>query len=301
MFNYYKDIIINDVANTCLVDSDTKMLVVKRGGNYDLSKIEGLKIYKTIGNAGTNAVLKVPFAATTATYDYYQYLIFIDTPEKELGEHAMANWSEFGKPIMVESAASSKNALADAFKMALPYDNPFYTVAAGSGATADLTFAKSWMHVKELKIYKHNATTDKMEEVVVMTPSNRSTYVTTENVPEFATADWLVENLRFPSYPNVRYAHPYSDEAPARGTTYVQYAFNYKTERPVQGGLNVANEEVNAISNHVFYVPSSAATTFEGLLETAGYSKTVTAVPDGQTSKYEITLTAASEEAETEG
>ena len=43
MFNYYKDIIINDVDHTCLVDEDTKMLIIKRGGNYDLSKIEGLK------------------------------------------------------------------------------------------------------------------------------------------------------------------------------------------------------------------------------------------------------------------
>jgi len=284
MFNYYKDVIINNVSNTCLVDSDTKTLVIKRAGNYDLSRIEGLKIYKTIGNAGTNATVTIDPSKLTANKDYYQIAIYAKTPGKELSDFAMANYMEFGKPVLVEVGSKVADNIAAALRLALPYDNPFYTVAVTSGKVV-LTFAKSWMSVKDVKVFEHDATTDALAE-----NTTSGLVVTTDNVPEFATGDWLVENLRFPSYPNVRYAHPYADETPVRGTIYVQYAFNYKTERPVQGGLNVANEEVNAISNHVFYVPSAEATTFEALFETAGYTANSAAVPSDQTSKYEITL-----------
>ena len=277
MFNYIKDTIINDVANKVLVLDDagttsgTKTtFLVKRGGNYKFDQICDKKVFKRAGVAGTCAVLKVPFTAVAGNYDYYQYLIFVDTPSKELGEYALANWHEFGKPIVVESAAATKADLATAFALALPYDNPFYTVAAGSGATADLTFKEPWMHVNELKIYKHNKSTGEMEEVVVMNASNRSTYVTTENVPEFATAKWLVENLRFPSYPNVRFAHLYADESPVAGTLYDQYAFQYIVKHAVPGGLSAVGQHVDSITTHVFYVPHSSASTFEGYFTANG-------------------------------
>ena len=297
MFNYYKDIIINDVSN-CLVDNDTKMLVIKRGGNYDLSKIEGLKIYKTIGNAGTNAVVTIDQSKLNNSKDFYQIAIFPSTPTKELGEYAMANYAEFGKPVLVEVGSKDADKIVAALNLALPYDNPFYKAEKAS-SKVKITFAKSWMNPADIKIFE-GTTTDGITTLTENTTSGLVT-LTTPNVPEFATGNWLIENLRFPAYPNVRYAHPYADETPVPSTVYVQYAFNYKTERPVQGGLNVANEEVNAVSNHVFYVPSASASTFEGLFEDAGYTATSTAVPDGQTSKYEITLAAASEESETEG
>ena len=277
MFNYIKETIINDVSNkVSAVDNagttsgTLTTLLVKRGGNYKFDQICDKKVFKRAGVAGTKAVLKVPFAAPAGNYDYYQYLIFVDTPSKNLSDYALANWHEFGKPIVVESAATDKASLVQAFALALPLDNPFYTVAAGSGATADLTFAEPWIHVNELKIYKHNKVTNEMEEVVVMNDSNRSTYVTTENVPEFATADWLVENLRFPSYYNLRYAHPYADESPAAGTLYNQYAFQYVVKHSVPGGVSSVGQAVDSITTHVFYVPQASASTFEGFFTSAG-------------------------------
>ena len=266
MFNYIKETIINDINN---VDGGDGIVVVKRGGNYDCKNIVDATVYKTPGVAGTCAVLKVPFTAIAGNYDYYRYLIFIDTPAKELSDYAYANWAEFGKPIMVESAATSKNELVAAFALALPTDNPFYTVAAGSGATADLTFKESWMHVKEVLIYKHNKSTDEFEEVVSAATfaSNRATYVTTENVPEFATGKWLVENLRFPSYPNVRYAALYSDEAPEKGAVYDQYSFLYRITHCVPGGLSAVSQLVDSVTTHVFYIKHADASDFEDVFD----------------------------------
>ena len=274
MFNYIKETIVNDVTNKVSAADGT--LIVKRGGNYKFDQICDKKVFKRAGVAGTKAVLKVPFTAPAGNYDYYQYLIFVDTPTKSLSDYALANWHEFGKPIVVESAAADKAALAQAFALALPLDNPFYTVAAGSGATADLTFAEPWMHVNELQVFKHNASTDKMEAVNV---GARNTYVTTENVPEFATADWLVENLRFPSYYNLRYAHPYADESPVAGTVYNQYSFQYIVKHAVPGGVSAVGQNVDSITTHVFYVPSGSASAFEAFF-TGGGCTIVTNVVD---------------------
>lgn len=257
MFNYIKETIINDVTNK--VVKDGTLLIVKRGGNYDCNKICDKKVFKTAGNAGTVATLTIdPSKFTGSGVDYRQFAIFVQTPNMELSDYAFANWYEFGKPILVESSATSADDLAEAFKLVLSPDNPFYTVSVSSSKVV-LTFAESWMKVTEAKVWEHKTATDTMEE---LTTSN--TTVITDNVEEFATADWLVENLRFPSYPNRRYNALYSDEAPVKGTIYTQYAFQYITKHSVPGGLSAVGQHVDSITTHVFYVPSSDASTFEG-------------------------------------
>jgi hypothetical protein len=256
MFNYIKDVIINDVANTVVKDSDTNTLVIKRGANYKFDNIIDKKVFKTVGNAGTCATLTIPFVATTSTYDYYQFAIFVSIPSERLSDYALANWHEFGKPILFESAASDVNGLADTFKLMLQPDNELYTVEVSSSNVV-LTFKESWMKVAEVNIYKHNATTGELED------DNRSV-TKTDNVLEFATAKWLVENLRFPSYPNLRYNHLYADESPVAGTVYDQYSFQYGVKHYIDGGLSGVGQNVDSITTHVFYVPHAQASTFEG-------------------------------------
>lgn len=92
------------------------------------------------------------------------------------------------------------------------------------------------------------------------------------NVEEFATAKWLVENLRFPSYPNIRYTRLYADESPVAGTVYTQYAFEYVTERNVPGGMSAVGQKTESITGHVIYVPSTLETEFEEKLNETGYT-----------------------------
>jgi len=258
MFNYIKETIIND-QNNVLKDSSTNILIVKRGGNYDCSKICDAKVFKTIGNAGTLGTITIDPSKFTnnANIDYRQFTLFIGASEK-LADYALANWAEFGKPILIESAATDANALAEAFKLALPNDNPLYTVEVSSSKVV-LTLAESWMIPEECTVYEHYKNDDSLVKCAT------SGLVTkTDNVPEFATGKWLVENLRFPSYPNRRYAALYSDEAPVRGTIYTQYAFQYIVKHSVPGGLSAVGQHVDSITTHVFYVPNADASTFEG-------------------------------------
>ena len=260
MFNYIKDVIINDVTNNVVKDTTTNTLVVKRGGNYKFDNIIDKKVFKTVGVAGTCATVTIPFNATTSTYDYYQYAIFVSTPGQQLSDYAFANWHEFGKPILVESAAATVNDLAETFKLMLQPDNELYTVSVSSSNVV-LTFKDSWVKCDEATIYKHNATTNKMED-------GASTTITA-NTPEFATAKWLVENLRFPSYPNVRYAHLYADESPVAGTVYDQYSFQYGVKHYIDGGLSGVGQNVDSITTHVFYVPHADYSTFEGKFDSS--------------------------------
>lgn len=257
MFNYIKETIIND-QNNVLKDAND-ILVVKRGGNYDCSKICDAKVFKTVGNAGTLGTITIDPSKFTSDndIDFRQFALFIGASEK-LADYALANWAEFGKPILIESAAADANALAEAFKLALPNDNPLYTVEVSSSKVV-LTLAESWMIPTECKVFEHYESTDKLEE-----NTTNGLVAITDNVPEFATGKWLVENLRFPSYPNRRYAALYSDEAPVRGTIYTQYAFQYIVKHSVPGGLSAVGQHVDSITTHVFYVPNADASTFEG-------------------------------------
>jgi len=256
MFNYIKETIINDQNN--VIKDSNDILVVKRGGNYDCAKICDGKVYKTVGNVGTAGTITIDPSKFTNNndIDYRQFAVFIGASEK-LADYALANWAEFGKPILIESVATDSDKLAEAFKLALPNDNPLYKVTVSSSKVI-LTLAESWMIPVECTVFEHYATTDKLEK---NTTSDLVTIV--KNVPEFATGKWLVENLRFPSYPNRRYAALYSDEAPVKGTVYTQYAFQYIVKHSVPGGLSAVGQHVDSITTHVFYVPNADASTFE--------------------------------------
>lgn len=256
MFNYIKDIIINDVANNVIKVDDT--LVIKRGANYKFKNIIDKKVYKTPGVTGVCAVLSIPFVAVPNNSDYRQYAIFASTPSQQLSDYAFANWHEFGKTILIESAASTVNDLANTFKLALQPDNELYTVSV-SGSNVVLTFKESWIKVDEAKVFNHVVATNELVEDTTNKPT-----VTTANVEEFATAKWLVENLRFPSYPNLRYNRLYSDEAPVAGTVYDQYSFQYGVKHYIDGGLSGVGQNVDSITTHVFYVPHASASAFEG-------------------------------------
>ena len=95
----------------------------------------------------------------------------------------------------------------------------------------------------------------------------------THGKSEFGTAKWIVENLRFPSHPNLRYTPLYSDEAPIAGTVYTEYSFEYRVKRSVPGGLSAVGQVADSIVRIVFYVAPAAQSDFEaafgeGLLDT---------------------------------
>ena len=278
MFNYTKEVIINDPAIIIKGDGNNGLgegvVAIKRGGNYKISNING-KIYKTAGHAGTKAKVAI-LPAALGTADVARLTIYLSTPGTEFVEFGSPNWQEFGKPYIIETTATTKEDLAAAIKLALNEDNAHFSVKVND-TKVELEAAETWMDFAEVNydLVTFADCSDCSKETV----EDKSANVTvTHGKPEFGTAKWIVENLRFPSHPNLRYAPLYADEAPIAGTTYTEYSFEYKVERSVPGGLSAVGQVADSIVRIVFYVAPGAQSTFEEafgseLLDTATDAK----------------------------
>lgn len=278
MFNYTKEVIINDpaiiIAGTSENGLGEGVVAIKRGGNYKIENIEG-KIYKTAGHTGTKAKAVIT-PAVLGTADVARLTIYLSTPGTEFVEFGSPNWQEFGKPYIVETTAGDAAGLADAIKLALNEDNAHFSVKVNE-SKVELEAAETWMDFAEVNydLVTFADCSDCPKETV---ESKTANVVITKGKPEFATAKWIVENLRFPSHPNLRYAPLYADEAPVAGTVYTEYSFEYKVKRSVPGGLSAVGQVADSIVRIVFYVAPGAQSAFEtafgaGLLDTTTDAK----------------------------
>lgn len=263
MFNYTKEVIINDpaiiIAGTSSNGLGEGVVAIKRGGNYKIENIEG-KIYKTAGHTGTKAKAVITPAAL-GTADVARLTIYLSTPGTEFVEFGSPNWQEFGKPYIVETTAEDAAGLAAAIKLALNEDNAHFSVKVNE-SKVELEAAETWMDFAEVNydLVTFADCSDCAKETV---ESKAANVVITKGKSEFATAKWIVENLRFPSHPNLRYAPLYADEAPVAGTVYTEYSFEYKVKRSVPGGLSAVGQVADSIVRIVFYVAPGAQSAFE--------------------------------------
>lgn len=265
MFNYTKEVIINDpaviVAGTAENGLGEGVVAIKRGGNYVINNIEG-KIFKTVGHTGTKAKAVIT-PAVLGNADVARLTIYLSTPSTEFVEFGSPNWQEFGKPYIIETTATDAAGLAAAIKLALNEDNAHFSVKVND-TKVELEAAETWMDFAEVNydLVTFAGCSDCPKETI---ESKTSTNVDpiTHSKTEFATAKWIVENLRFPSHPNLRYAPLYADEAPVAGTTYTEYSFEYRVKRSVPGGLSAVGQVADSIVRIVFYVAPAAQTAFE--------------------------------------
>ena len=280
MFNYTKEVIINDpsviVKGSASNGLGEGVVAVKRGGNYVIDNIEG-KIFKTEGSKGTKAKVAITPAALESA-DVARLTIYLSTPGTEFVEFGSPNWQEFGKPYIIETTATTKEGLAAAIKLALNEDNAHFSVTTDD-STVILEAAETWMDFAEVNydLVTFADCSDCPKETVVSKTATNVGEIT-HGKSEFGTAKWIVENLRFPSRPNLRYTPLYSDEAPVAGTTYTEYSFEYRVKRSVPGGLSAVGQVTDSIVRIVFYVAPAAQSAFEaafgeGLLDTTTNKK----------------------------
>ena len=265
MFNYTKEVIINDpsviIAGSSENGLGTGVVAIKRGGNYVVNNIEGGKIYKTVGSKGTKAKAVITPVVLGETADVARLTIYLSTPGTEFVEFGSPNWQEFGKPYIIETKATTAKDLADAIKLALNEDNAHFSVKVND-TKVELEVAETWMDFAEVNydLVTFADCSDCSKETVVSQAAN---VTVTHGTPEFGTAKWIVENLRFPSHPNLRYAPLYADEAPVAGTIYTEYSFEYRVKRSVPGGLSAVGQVADSIVRIVFYVAPAAQSDFE--------------------------------------
>lgn len=230
------------------VDNDLAV-AIKRAGKYVISKVEnGAKAegYKgTVGSA--SFAFKAPEAGAVARLS-----IFVHA-QREFVEYAMPDYMEFGKPVIVESAAASAEDLVKAIKLSLNPGNELFDVKV-DGANVVLTAANAYLDFAEVNYEQVKPLESGAEEV-----SSLGDVEVKHSIAPFATGEWIRENLRFPSYPNMRYNALFADEAPIAGQVYNMYSFQYRVAKAAPGGLSGVNQVVESLTTHVFYIPAGSA------------------------------------------
>lgn len=283
MFNYTHEVIINSLAGTLTAGGKTeaqiygggetsrlatytdkvcnvKHLVIERGGDYRKDLIfprgEGV-VFKTPGYNGELATLTVTPPSGLQVGDVLQFSVFVKLLDPAaISEFAYPNWASFGKPIMVgfthKTGKTFADELIEALKLAIPYNNKFVTVKK-NGNNVVLTASMFGMEFTGAKLEKFvegacdGCNFDKYELV-------GDDYEATPTKVPFGTGDKLIENYRFPTYGNVRYAALNSDEMPIPGALYTMYSFSYDSPRPGFGGISGVGQKVDAVTRHIYWV-----------------------------------------------
>ena len=280
MFQYTHEVIINSLTRDGLdrLQPSAGVLQILRSGVYKFEHVVDGKIYKTAGHEGKVSSLMFDFTDTAAFAEdgTYRLTIFTKMPNKFLGEYANANWYEFGKPLMVEfecvgamTAEILMNKVASALKLALPENNQWLKITTGEASKVTVQTKDPYMIFSGVTLEYYEPTAcDSCVGYYEM--KDLASNVKIENGREpFATAAWITENLRFPSYPNVRYASPNSDEIPTPGAIYVMYSFAYDVVRKGLGGLSVVGQKTESVTRHIYYVRQDLAQAFEDAVSEA--------------------------------
>jgi hypothetical protein len=281
MFDYTKETILNSVTDKN-VQAITGLLRIFRVGEYKVdyksTNIADGKVYKA-GTEGTKATATITAVAGNSGSNGGKYRVTVNMKNnsKFYADYATAVW-KFQKPIYAEFTVVGDNTdnttqlmatkIANAIKLALPENNKYVTVAV-NGANVVITASDATDMFESVVIEKYTPNSVLPSEGEYAVSTAVGTIATTDNKVPFATGDWLVENLRFPSYPNTRYNSINGDETPVPGQLYTQYSFRYIAERKNLSGIGSVGQRLVSITNHVFYIPSTLEATFEAKLKTA--------------------------------
>lgn len=299
MWNYYKTVVINSAtaedgnpmfSNCGIVRgrdfAENGAVNIWRNGQYDLEKISDV-IYKTVGYPGENAVLEINCEGIIPTqtlvegndpepeFGLYQLSFNVEMDGKFLSDWATPNYKNFYKPIVVGLDLHTENAeelaayIAEQINLALPENNKFIKVEAKGGKVV-IAATDNYMILKpeNVKFERYEVVGCDTclgeyvpKDITVVYAKNDKGEEMKGKQP-FATGTWLLENQRLPNSNNFRY-FGFNDEMPIAGAIYVQYSFDYVSDRPGLGGHSGVGQGITAITNHTFFVEKNAAPEFE--------------------------------------
>lgn len=275
MFDFQKEVIINsnlldDGVNPrfMVMDGPVKLFRVLRCADYRKEGLVEGVIYKTPAEKGqvASAAFNLPTKEGT-----YRVVIGITLIGKYLADYAMP-WSNFGKAVLAEFEVSAEDLgkpkelqekMIKAIEMAIPENYRYVRVSAKDSdkVLVSCTDSHQVITVAELQEQRGISCPDSCTEKQYVTVDKA--VEVTKNKMEIGTAAWLQENLRFPSYPNIRYAALNEEEYPVNGGLYTQFSFLYCMPRKGLHGQGTVGQALKSVTTHTFYVLSSLVNKFE--------------------------------------
>lgn len=168
-------------------------------------------------------------------------------------------------------------------------DFPYKGTPADTAAYLEEMVKKSGLNIYSRKLWELKATGSTVEVTgVVPTQRFRNVYIEklddtaeyyrdhytdldvdvtyVDGVDHFLTYDWMIANLRLPTWAHTRFGAEHEHENPIKGVIYDQYTLHYCKNSSVLGTGNVG-QPTKATTTHVFFLPQGELSSkFETLL-----------------------------------
>ena len=282
MFDFQKEVVINEVNDK-----------IVKGFGEDGFRIDGMlykkayvgPVYKTEGYDGEPATITINVADVNSGKQ--QVIIELGLDNDYRGEFGSTLYY-FRKPILIDAREAMT---ADSLKAALK------KVCASNGNVLKFTNPEAedafvleavdnFITVRKAEVVKFACESVSCNDDMMEVASEKKDLAVAPNKAGFANYDYMLHNLRLPTYANIRFASP-NVEMPVKGGVYTQYSFEYTVPRRL-GGLSVAGQKTASTTIHTFFVLNSQVDKFEEQLGNVTYiNKGVTVMHEDGDIKHE--------------
>ena len=278
MFDFQKEVVLNSLDSVKKLENGFRV-----DGMLYKNKYVG-PVYKTEAVDGAKAKFVINLAtAKSAVTNVMQFVIELGLDNDYRGDFGSVLYY-FRKPIVVTMDKESDVAtVAKAFEKAGVVDYKLYNVYTAESEDKPkgvnpgendivLVMSDNYITVRKAEVMDlvcdSNCGSDQMQvSEKAHTFDLKDSSVYTKNNVGFGTYDYMIHNLRLPTYANIRFASPAESEMPVKGGKYTQYSFEYTVPRRL-GGLSVAGQKTESTTIHTFFVLNSGSNIadFEALL-----------------------------------
>lgn len=258
MFDFQKEVVINDVKNV-MTNKDGFVI---DGMTYKVNNVVEKTVYETEPVPGKKATITIPLEKVADGKKQVRIELGLDRDYR--GSFGSALYY-LRKPILIDfrDAATIEDLKAAAKAVAASNDGVL-RVKEESDSQIVFEAADDYITVRKAVVVTFDCAPeycgDEMEVVVAKVELD-----STPNVVGFGTYEYLIHNLRLPTYANIRFASPAAVEMPVLGGEYYQYSFEYAVPRRI-GGLSVVGQMNYSSTGHTFFVLKDKVAEFKAAL-----------------------------------
>ena len=267
MFDFQKEVVLNSLDSVKKFENGFRV-----DGMLYKNEYVG-PVYKTEAVDGAKAKLvidldKVKGSDVKNVENVMQFVIELGLDNDYRGDFGSVLFY-FRKPIVVTMDVNSDvDTVAKAFEKAGVVDYKLYNVYTAksenkpegvnpTGNQIVLVMADNYITVRKAEVMDLvcDGACGEVGQVskLAYTFTLTDPAVYTKNNVGFGTYDYMIHNLRLPTYANIRFASPAEVEMPVKGGKYTQYSFEYTVPRRL-GGLSVAGQKTESTTIHTFFV-----------------------------------------------
>lgn len=276
MFDFSTETILNDLSRVSVLaqaqdptlGASEKALYIKKLNKFKKNEVSA--IYKTVATNPVNEVAHVslPASVTGLANGHFRLSINVQLSGSENGDYS--RWAVYkGKPFDVEALVGSADpANIDALgnDLAAKFARGFRKlgdVAITYNATSDKIEIAATNEFQRIK-----ATLEKFDKEIGDFVKVADSTIKTAGAQGVGTSNYILKNLRLPTFENVRHVGENMDERPVANSLYDQYSFRLSAQRNFTG-QGAVGQKIESITTHTLFVLRSQASAFEALITEA--------------------------------